>query len=485
MRTLELIKTLSEKELRQLRSVLGGKKRKSLLVLFEKLQKFRGEEEPENKELYEAVFKKRYTKAKDYLLRNELRLLNEEIYRILVLSTFEKHLDESNGAYEYWLSRAFYDRKSKALFLPTASEGIAKAEGHIANQLTTWPVYSAPLQSMKGLWLTDNVAKTESSITEQIKLVDEWMTETKRRFVYTVMEGYARGEYLQMNLARVLSKPPRESDPDDERLFSVDLKKILNADWYAAYLDLKRRMYQTKGGSRIELLTKMSEMQTRPDFIKTFGYNPEIVNHGNLGIEYIMQGNAENAAHHFKLAMELNEKHGTIENIAHTQNYVVTLIVQGKYHDAIAVYQRYEEGIKRSRAADLMQIYKAFAYLFLDDPDSALAALPSPSQTMIYPNMVKMRCVYLIAFIQRGEYKLAANELANLKRFIKQNTSPDGQQLEIAELFQQYLNEQLKEAKPVKSDRVADKILAQKKKYTHWALIDLHLCWLMKRLKVS
>jgi hypothetical protein len=485
MRTLELIRTLNEKEQRQLRAALSEKKRRSLLVLFDSLKEYLEAEAPDNKTLYEAVYKKRYTKAKDYLLRNELRLLNEEVYRFLVFAAFEKHLNDNNGGYEYWLSRALYDRKNKPLFPVTATEGMKKAESYVANQLTTWPVYSIPLQSMRTLWLMDNVAKTEDSLTEQLTLVEEWMQEGRRRFIYTMMEGQARQRYLQMNLARISNKPVQDRILPDEELFRADVTPWLEKDWYALYINLKRQMYQTKGETRIALLKKMSEVQTRKEFIDVFGYAPEIVNHGNLGIEYIMLGDAVSAAHYFKQAMELNEQYGSIENIAHTQNYVVTLLVQGKYRETLQIYDRYERGIKKSRAADLMQIYKAYAYLFLNDADKALESLPEPTQTMTYPNALKMRYVYVIAFILRGEFALAANELGNLRRFMKLNGDKSAQQPEIGELFQLYLNEVMGKSKTGKAETAADKLRAQLPKYTHWALVDLHLCWLMKKLKVG
>lgn len=76
MKTTALLNLLNEKEklalLGQLKSEDKPRLQKALSVFIKK-------EEPAKEELYKAIFNEKYSATKDVSLRNELRLLNEEI----------------------------------------------------------------------------------------------------------------------------------------------------------------------------------------------------------------------------------------------------------------------------------------------------------------------------------------------------------------------------------------------------------------------
>ena len=58
-------------------------KRKTLLILFQLLQKS-GAAEIDKEVLFYKTFKKKYSPANDYILRNEMRLLVEKIESVLI-----------------------------------------------------------------------------------------------------------------------------------------------------------------------------------------------------------------------------------------------------------------------------------------------------------------------------------------------------------------------------------------------------------------
>lgn len=85
MKTVDLIACLKPEEVQDLRLVLDKHRRRSLSRLFhELLQAAQKSNEPENIALFPVVFQQPYRKELDYLLRNELRLLNREIETFLL-----------------------------------------------------------------------------------------------------------------------------------------------------------------------------------------------------------------------------------------------------------------------------------------------------------------------------------------------------------------------------------------------------------------
>ena len=91
MRTLELLGSFSEKELKELQTIISLNKKKSLKALFAELLKYhRRGSLPANDILFENAFGVPHNAGKNYLLRNELRLLNDIIYEYLIVASLKK-----------------------------------------------------------------------------------------------------------------------------------------------------------------------------------------------------------------------------------------------------------------------------------------------------------------------------------------------------------------------------------------------------------
>lgn len=97
MKTLELVSVINEPEVKHLRKQLGEKKSNRTLVLFDTLY-FNPDATKE--ELFIAVFRKKYSIEKDYLLRNELRLLNDELENFIASRQL---LNEDNSFHKHYL----------------------------------------------------------------------------------------------------------------------------------------------------------------------------------------------------------------------------------------------------------------------------------------------------------------------------------------------------------------------------------------------
>lgn len=111
MKTLELVNVIEEKDVKHFWKHLSNKKNGRTLVLFETLYY---NSEITKEELFVVLFRKKYHAEKDYLLRNELRLLNVELENYIATSQL---LNEENNFYKrYLILKKLKTGKEKNLF---------------------------------------------------------------------------------------------------------------------------------------------------------------------------------------------------------------------------------------------------------------------------------------------------------------------------------------------------------------------------------
>ncbi len=104
IKALSFIKSLDQKELNKLEKVLSEHKRDSLYVLGKELSAVakNDNKELDKEKIFKKVFGKKYSVNQDYLWRNELRLLTDEIIEFLMHLSIEKQLN-NNESFRHYL----------------------------------------------------------------------------------------------------------------------------------------------------------------------------------------------------------------------------------------------------------------------------------------------------------------------------------------------------------------------------------------------
>ena len=111
MKTLDLVNVIDKKDIKFFRKHLADKKMSKTLALFETLYY---NAETSKEELFVVLFRKKYTSEKDYLLRNEIRLLNTELENFIAA---DQLLDKENSFYKrYLILKKIKNGKEKNLF---------------------------------------------------------------------------------------------------------------------------------------------------------------------------------------------------------------------------------------------------------------------------------------------------------------------------------------------------------------------------------
>lgn len=484
MRTLELIKALSDAEIKEVEGLLSGSKREGLLRLFKELKKYAiKSDKPSHPELYARVMDEPYRKDKDYMLRNRMRQVNEVLYEYLATQAFKQALVNEPTTFHYWLSKAYYDRGQKNLFESDIDSFINDARSEITRSPTNVPDCGNNMFALKTLWMIHHDARVPENTERQLIIMNEWMAELKRRTLYKVREIEARTAFLDMILTRMKGiEPPTRS----EGLATLDLTE-LPGDWFARYLVLKKHVYQTSGIDKIAVLEEMLQIGDVPEHRAILGLTDATANLTNLSTELIIAGNYERGNETLERLLLLCKKEQEPVPIAALQSYIANQINLARYEKGLEAYRLYQKEISASRSVRAIGIIACYLWLMMGEEEKAVKNLPEASD-LSAQHQIHHRFVYLISFIIRGEYDLARTESGNLKRQIKRTAGIDHAILQsITSLYDKYLKA-LSPHKTEERKNLAQLCKTIKERYAYWNQIatrELPLRWLMNRLKIT
>lgn len=480
MKSIELLRALTPSELNKLEENIASRKRKSLQQLYTTLKKYlKREGVPTNDELFEKTFLQKYTNTKNYLLRNELRLLNELVYDILIEDTFATYIKKHKSTYYYWLARSFFERKMNEAFQADIDRFINYSKDDIK------PEDSSLMLDMKSLWMISNNPKTPENLRQQAVVTQQWQHEQVRHLKYRLREVESRLAYITNTQGNIEGWKERPEDFRTPPITRIDISP--GDDMFENYLILKKHAYQTKKHTRIGILKQMLAIEERKDHNGEYTpFQAQIASLNSIAMELILLGEFAEADKYMLDAIkrcELNNQPIASNNL---QNYIANQLNQRQYNRAIEFYKTYEALILTTRQKVSIQIYRAYSHLFLHQSDEALASLPSEDELTEHQKLMQ-RMVYIIAFIVRKDYALAANESRNAARMIKANP---GERYRIYEwintLLQNYIAAlmQVRSIQKKELQMLADNIAADER-YTKLVITEFALRWLAENIKDS
>ncbi len=482
MRTLEILRALSDREILETDVLINSQKRQSLISLYEAVKKYRKRSGvPSGEEMFKEAFKKTYTKEKNYLLRNELRLLNELFYDFLINKTFSAYLKKHKSTYNYWLARAFDERRMDAAFAADVDRFIAHAQGYIK------PEDGAFLLDLKSLWLIKTQRKTPENLAQQKIAVDKWKEEHFRFLRYRLREIESRQAYIDSTMASLAGE--RDSRADDWTVppqTFIDLSKTGEGDWYEQYLVLKKYSYQTRGAARIKVLGKMLKVEESESYASEYiAPAAQITTLNGLALEHILVGDFSKANVLLEEGMQRCRAFNLPILQATLQNYAANQINLGSYQKGIDFIMEHAERIQQGHQYVPIRMCYVYCHLFLGQADQALAAIPEGVQFTNHQQLM-FRMVYLIVFILRQQLELAMNECHNIGRMIKANQGAYFERYEwINRQFSRYLNIVVRSNKNSKKEliKLKEEIAGGHPDVKQLIITEFSLRWLMLRLE--
>ena len=479
MRTLELLKPLKKKELKQIEEKVAQGKRKNLVLLLKELKKYRLRTDlPDRSGLFKKVFGKAYSVKKDYLLRNELRLLNKVIYDFLVMDCVTEQIAKNQSLYNRLLAQSYYNRKMK-LFTEDINGFIQQAKKDVQTD------EALLMYALRTRWSGVYDVATKEQV---IAGVLEWKEEEKRRLLHRLRKIEYNLAFFEVNMGE--RKPRPANSPDDWSVKGethIDLTETERHDWYARYLTLQKLIWQSKGEPQLKYLEEIIALGNSERAAKAIPDDSRVVSIEVLAFQLFMGGKHQQADKYIEEALKLRKKYRQTPLPANITIYIANQIILQRYQQAAALWPVYEHMLQKSLSYTHCLMLTGYAYLFMAQPDEAMQILTG-NTTLFSDEVIQTRYMYMIAFILRKQYDLAWSEIKNLKRILPTIavSSPENENA-IAGHFYTFISAMQKN-KPLQGKQLA----GFKQQLTHTLhaykgspLHTIQLRWLMRFLKAE
>lgn len=443
MKTVELLKLLQKQEISTIADEL---KLKENYRLSELLICISGSDSFTKEDLFFAVYKSAYTAEKDYLLRNEIRLLNKYIETYIVKREIEKH--DKDLIHDIILLNYFIDTKQINLFEETWNAAYKKA----IKEILLYPILELLSLKVKFISLFEEMNE------KNYRIMYDMLKENILRIDNLSMDVQFRHLKLLNYTSRILSNLTQKSEekPDFLVNYKSGLDNLLSS--------VQIKYYQAK-----QYETDMSfdeKINTYHKILALLSDNPvaqfPILN--NLGVEYFVRSDFKAAYTYFYKNYELIKKHKIpLDNIvlSYFLNFISTAVSVGEYKVAIKVFYEFEEKLEKVHNFHNIQRIVAIAYLFLRDSKNAFRCMPDNLNEREKNEYYYYRAIYALGYILEKQYDMADREADNAYRALKATPFKDGEYEKLFLAIKHLIN--YKTGKHTKKDLILEHISKESK----------------------
>lgn len=425
-----LIQQLDRNEAKAFEQHLQGQKRETLLPLYRQLKRYAGKPEPPGKEvLYKAVFKKQYQKQNDYLLRNEFRLLTQELQAFFSSEQQKTELKEATLQQLYYL-KWLAGKQAFDLFEAEAEELKVKLNG-----LCRHREYADLLQTYIDAFIFQKEA-TVPNYNDLLNLMREFYHQQGLGFLHQHSEVRLKQAFAERTLQAVTGGQHEVLPVDDIHFNRQD------EQWqepYLQYLYCSTIAYRQSGPAKLQTLKAAADHLQQ---VSKKGFDREGAlssNAASIALEYFLLGEYEQSVPYHKQALKHAEGLPDSRVIAYVFNYLSTLIRLADYPAAVALVEDYRPVWQDfSRMKDRFLCLLAMCHIFLNDHEAAWSCIPENRKQGGVDHYYYYRFVHLIVLLKRGDRDIALMEVDNFIHAVR-NHDKDERYLKLTLLLKRYI----------------------------------------------
>ena len=395
LKTTQLLKLLTAKERKDFLLVIKNNKRRSTQKLLDVLLKYKKKNRPE---LFEAVFDKKYEENKDYLLRNELRILNQHLEKFIACKglnakeekiLFLKAIQKKglNDLFEKEIKKEIEKNKEDDDF-----RGLAKLYELLVNKHLS------------------NKSFTNANLQKMMTLNEQLLFFQKKAAFYEQSTSFVTKAFLTKNI-----------NLSSETLVFEELEIIPEKydDIYLQYLKNKALGYVQPIDKRRENLQKALTLIDDVNYYNFDKKAAKVAMLSNLALEYFLAFDYQKAL----LAYEELIAIGTITGQSRDYvlfNYLNCLLKAEEYKKAIHLIESDFSGIVTSPVlSGRIQCVKAMARIFNGELALAYTELAPDSRKNLRNNYFYSRLVLTIIFYLEDNIDFAKREVNNILQTIE------------------------------------------------------------------
>lgn len=426
MRLYDLVKKMTPSEQRGFEVVINSHKRKRLAELYKILLRRDAEAgPPEKKHLFLALYGKGWTKKDDYLLRNEIRLLNDAVEDFLLMRAFEAELKARAPRRNQMMLSIFREKGLARHFESRFKKAFANAKKE-----QRWGDAAELVDHYRDHVLGEKEASADGFADlfvlqqEQLRLMQKHAIEEIR-----LLEARMSGA---MRIVRIVRKDAEYPD----LMAAIDLHDPELTSPYAQYLHFNSQAYRYAGEERIDLLHKC--LAPIEKLVRDRKIPATVFVYGSIALEYFLMGQYAAADEWYAKLVAFTEAEKVPLRMDMVFNYFSNLIKLEKYAEAIRVFERYREITEENmRVHYRFRCLVAMCHIFLGQPAEARRRIPPDIQQRPEPQYNYFRFIYLLVFYLRGDHEDTLREARNFSQALAKREVHQVDVRRIVQLFRE------------------------------------------------
>lgn len=401
---------LNMKHAQALKKLLMQDKRSASLKLFNLIRSL-PPKEITKEHLYKSLYSKNYEPSKDYLLRNELRLLRQKLDKFLLQKSLEEMLDTDEVFRQQMVLRAYKHFRLYDLFFEHFDKTSSSAEemfrfGDVL-EMQNWYLdlaYQHQFSAVRDYEEKANFFK--SAAAKASDLLGKQVTAQSR-----INDFYQALEFYYM---RLLGQSPeiKEADPEAIQFEPAKFEHPLSLYYYH-----RSRAFYADGRERLAHFLKaykaLQAHSAKDEYITDLLVN--IL----LGIGRSLQQLGEFEQADTYLSKAIHDYSKEIKGLASKEklyaNYIINLLNIGQYEKTIDVLQDIQKNVSDGGYSQYWySIYKLTAYIGLRKTAEIKQNLPVNYTTIPLQHRVYFRIISSIYFYLADDIEWAYKEVYNL-----------------------------------------------------------------------
>ena len=402
-KTLRLIKSLSPDERIRFRETIEQKRNGRMRKLFDCfVPSPNAILDPLKEALFVTLWEQPYTTEKDYLLRNELRHLNQTLNAFLTLAPSSTPAAD-NLEQDLHTLRELSERGEKPTFEKEFRCFVRKAQKQDDPEslATAWRIYTSLLATQAPTHIRE--CKAALSIAQESFY---WQ---RRAALRIQLSEWVHIGYFQRILHALGDPVPPLPD-----LQSFDPETLSPTDHY---LLRKGQYYQPHTRDRKAILLEMQTLLDQSQARRFPVAQEKVWLAGALGLEAYLERDYNQACTSFEQLLRLPEAANHPRNLGIRFNYLSSLLKLGRYPLALDRIHAWDiHFLEASHLADRYRCLKAMTLLFNDRLDQALHTLQDHVSHTNSDTYLYFRLICAIVHYLRGNLTVALQEIQNFNQ---------------------------------------------------------------------
>ncbi|MEZ5003708.1 MAG: hypothetical protein R2730_11805 [Chitinophagales bacterium] len=355
MKTLHLVKSLTRSEQSVFESGIKNKGRKPLILLWRYLLKYEGDK-PEKADMYRAAFKTKYNSTKDYKLRNELRLLSEELTDYIIHKSIEDEMKNNPHYRHLQYLKALRKRDLDQVFMPEYDKLFAKAETEMEIEL------AEEMAQEKMLFLNFLLETHFNDFQLLYEHAEFYVERVRRRAQHAIRlaefkRDLARSRWETNPINKDVSVPDRILPRD-----TLHIKDQPNDVAITLFYSKFSQALYADANNRIPILEEALDLIEKCNYpgIEYHRLKARCLN--GIGITYHQLNEADKEFDAFRKSIELFESAG-IKSITYgLMNYLLGLIHQKRTEEFWKVLEQYKHWFDNPGKLEVLNRIMQFAH---------------------------------------------------------------------------------------------------------------------------